>query len=219
MPYAVCLALRKILLIRLGRDVYVRLTVGDAHAHVRVCGHAQEDLFLLLKIVLLERFATVLRLHLIRDLLIPLRNALGNACKHGNGNDPAKAIAVEVVLTHKGALIAVTDEGPGFDAALTFRRFQEQESYFVNRGYGFRNPHRAMSTVSYENGGRTLLLCFRPTKESLEPASRWPALEPVAVGNSPAVERSVPPGGKHGEAFKRAETTDLIPGGKMLPSA
>ena len=87
-----------------------------------------------------------------------------------------------------------------------------------NHGCGFRNLHQAMSTVTYENGGRTVLLCFRPTKESLEPASRLPALELVAVGNSPAVERSVPPGGKHGEAFKRAETTDLIPGGKMLPS-
>src|SRR5439155_136253 len=82
---------------------------------------------------------------------------LGNACKHGNGCDPTKVISVEIVLTAKGALIAVTDEGSGFDVALTFRRFQGQESYFANHGVGFRNLHRAISMVSYENGGRTVL--------------------------------------------------------------
>ncbi|HLB86075.1 MAG TPA: ATP-binding protein, partial [Terriglobales bacterium] len=130
-------------------------------AHLRICSHAQEPLFSLLKTVLLERFAVVARLELVRDLLVPLKNALGNAFKHGNGTDAAKAISVEIVLTGKGALIAVTDEGSGFDVALTFQRFQGQESYFVNYGAGFRNLHRAMATVSYENGGRTVLLCFR----------------------------------------------------------
>ncbi len=192
--------------------------VATADAHVRVWGRGRKDLFPLLKIALCERFASVPRPQLIRDLLMPLKNALGNAFKHGNGSDLGKRVSVEIMLTRKGALLAVTDEGTGFDFARTFRRFQQQETYFENHGSGFRNLHQAMSTVAYENGGRTVLLCFRPTKESLEPASRLPALEPVAVGNSPAVERSVPPGGKHGEAFKRAETTDLIPGGKMLPS-
>ena len=143
-----------------------RLTITDTH--LRICSHAQEQLFSLLKAVLLERFAGVARLELIGDLLIPLKNALGNAFKHGNGCDAAKVISVEIVLTGKGALIAVTDEGRGFDVALTFRRFQEQESYFVNRGDGFRNLHRAMATISYENGGRTVLLCFRPAVSPAE---------------------------------------------------
>ena len=136
-----------------------RVTIRDAH--LRICSHAQEQLFSLLKAVLLERFTGVARLELIGDLLIPLKNALGNAFKHGNGCDAAKVISVEIVLTGTGALIAVTDEGRGFDVALTFRRFQGQENYFVHRGDGFRNLHRAMATISYENGGRTVLLCFR----------------------------------------------------------
>src|SRR3989442_96103 len=107
-----------------------RVTTRDAH--VRVCGHARDDLFPLLKVALLERFAAVLRLELTRDLLMPLNNALGNACKHGNGYDPAKSVSVEMVLTRKGALLAVTDEGPGFDVARTLHRFNEQECYFAN---------------------------------------------------------------------------------------
>ena len=143
----------------------IDLRAASVDAHVRVCGRARDELFPLLKIALSERFAAVPRLQMIRDLLLPLKNILGNACKHGNGCDPAKVISVEIVLTAKGALIAVTDEGSGFDVALTFRRFQAQESYFANHGVGFRNLHRAISMVSYENGGRTVLLCFRPKKK------------------------------------------------------
>src|SRR5438105_3044616 len=142
------------------------LRAASVNAHVRVCGRGRDELFPLLKIALSERFAAVPRLQIIRDLLLPLRNILGNAYKHGNGCDPTKVISVEIVLTSKGALIAVTDEGSGFDVALTFRRFQGQESYFANHGVGFRNLHRAISMVSYENGGRTVLLCFRPSVQN-----------------------------------------------------
>src|SRR5437773_3754666 len=140
--------------------------VATRDVRVRVCGRGRHDLFPLLKAALLERFAAAPRLQLIRDLLIPLRNALGNAFKHGNGRDPGKAISVELVLARKGTLVAVTDQGDGFDVRLTFRRFQENENYFVNHGCGFRNLHQAMSTVTYDNGGRTVLICFRPAKNS-----------------------------------------------------
>src|SRR5205823_4902754 len=89
-----------------------------------------------------------------------------NAHKHGNSRDPAKVISVELVLTGKGALITITDEGNGFDAALALRRFQTQEKYFANHGCGFHNLHRAKSMVSYENGGSSLLLCFQPSLRS-----------------------------------------------------
>ena len=136
--------------------------IANTDAHVRICGHGREDLFPALKLALSERLAAVPRPQLARDLLMPLRNALGNASKHGNRGEPPKKVSVELVLTGEGVLIAVSDEGAGFDVPLTFRRFLEQESYFANRGTGFRNFHGGRSTVSYENGGRTLLLSYRP---------------------------------------------------------
>jgi hypothetical protein len=48
--------------------------VATTDAHVRVCGHGRDDLFRLLKIALSERFASVPRPQLIRDLLMPLKN-------------------------------------------------------------------------------------------------------------------------------------------------
>jgi anti-sigma regulatory factor (Ser/Thr protein kinase) len=149
------------------------LRVATSDARVCLKDHAQGELFPPLKLALSERFAWLPREQLIRDLLFPLKSALGNASKHGNGSDPAKVISVELVLTQKGAFLAVTDEGAGFDVAHTFRCFQDQQGYFVNQGAGFRSLHRAKSTVSYENGGRTLLLCFRaaPDPDLTSPAS------------------------------------------------
>lgn len=164
--------------------------VATTEARVRVVGQSREDLFPLLKLALLERFAALPRRSLIHDLLIPLRNALGNACKHGNGGDPAKRVSVELVLTRAGVVMAVTDEGPGFDAAHTFRRFQEEENYYVNHGTGFRNLHRAASLVSYENGGRTVLLCYQPTRPVPEqffrpaPSAPEPGRTELPVGST-----------------------------------
>ena len=167
--------------------------VATTDAHVRVCGHAKEDLFPLLDLALSERFAAAPRARLLRDLLIPVRKALGNAYKHGNGSDPAKAVMVDIVLTRHGVLIAITDEGPGFDVARTFQRFQERKNYFVNQGSGFRNLHRAKSTVSYEHGGRTLLLCYRLQEDSSHrsPSCSTRAEEPATGGASPAARHNL----------------------------
>ncbi len=59
------------------------LRAASVEAHVRVCGRAHDELLPLLKITLSERFAAVPWLQMIRDLLLPLRNNLGNAYKHG----------------------------------------------------------------------------------------------------------------------------------------
>jgi len=178
-----------------------RFAAADVRA--RVHGRAKRDLFPLLKVVLMERFADVPRPELTRDLLVPLKNALGNAYKHGNQRDPAKAVSLEIVLTRKGALIAVSDEGAGFDAVLTLRRFQRQENYFVNHGCGFRNMHRALSTVSYENGGRTVLLCFRPILREQDRAS---SASPASVGH-PTIDQGESSGGhaSHESCSSRCE--------------
>jgi len=157
--------LREVGAMELSGDILSDVTdprVARMDVSVQLCGRSKDDLFPLLNLALSQRFAAVPRMQLIRDLMLPLRNALGNACKHGNDGDPAKAVSVELVLTGKGTVIAITDQGRGFDVALTFQRFQEQQTYFMNRGQGFRALHSAMSTVTYENDGRTLLLCFRP---------------------------------------------------------
>jgi len=197
----------------LGDITEQRFATADVRASVY--GYAKRDLFPLLKVVLSERFADVARPELMRDLLIPLRNALGNAYKHGNDRDPARAVSVEVTLTRKGALIAITDEGSGFDVALALRRFQEQDAYFVNRGAGFRNLQEARSSVSYENGGRTVLLCFRPTMRDQDHAS---SASPASVGD-PTIDRGESSGGHASHACgssRREEAHSSLAGSQRL---
>ncbi|HYX83143.1 MAG TPA: ATP-binding protein [Gemmatimonadales bacterium] len=147
-----------------------RVARGDVQ--VRLSGHGRDDLFPLLEVALSDRFVPVSRIELLPDLLIPLRNALGNAWKHGNGGDSDKTVAVEMVLTGEGALIAITDEGPGFDVAATYQRYREEEAYYQNHGCGFRNFDCAVSTVvSFENEGRTILLRYRPAADPIRASS------------------------------------------------
>ena len=160
-----------------------RLLNADARALVR--GYTRDELFPLLKVVLSARFATVPPIELDRDLLVPLKSALGNAHKHGNRLDPAKSISVETVLTRKGALIAVTDEGEGFDVAAVVRDLQRRAPYFAHLGAGFRRLERASSVVAFDDGGRTLLLRFLPTAPATPRTSVAEPRELPELGLSP----------------------------------
>ena len=149
-----------------------QVLAGDAR--VRLRGRSRADLLPVLKVALSERFASVPRPVLMRDLFMPLKHALGNAHKHGNARDLAKTVTVELELTTSGALVSVTDQGDGFDVASIVQGLQQQETYFVYHGAGFRGLHEARSPVTWENGGRTLLLCFRRAiPESDVPRVPW----------------------------------------------
>lgn len=96
-----------------------------------------------------------------RDLLYLLKKGLGNAFKHGNHDDPSRPVRVEVVSTRKGAVVAIRDQGPGFDVETAVRGLRRDRQYFHNKGSGFRNFEKARARVSWADGGRTLLLGYR----------------------------------------------------------
>lgn len=45
---------------------------------------------------------------------LALDEALTNAIRHGNGNDPSKTVTVEVQCSEQRLEISICDEGPGF---------------------------------------------------------------------------------------------------------
>ena len=106
------------------------------------------------------RFADVLPERLERDLLSPLKKAVGNAHKRGNLRDPSKWITVEVVLTDAGAFLEVSDEGAGFDVEGTLDRFGAGGEYFAHSGSGFRKFTKARSVISFDRGGSRFRLRF-----------------------------------------------------------
>jgi serine/threonine-protein kinase RsbW len=48
------------------------------------------------------------------DIMIALDEAIANAIKHGNRNDPRKKVTVIAELSAEGARFRIRDEGPGF---------------------------------------------------------------------------------------------------------
>ena len=163
-----------------------RVLASDVHLLLR--GHTRADLFPLLEVVFSERFAAVPRAQSIRDLLVPLKSALGNAHKRGNRGDVTKSISVETVLTPRGALVAVSDEGEGFDVVRVLRHLRSSERYFTDFGHGFRTLDRATSLVTFENGGRSLLLRFLPALGHPERSSPQVATPDQALGRASDAE-------------------------------
>ena len=95
-----------------------------------------------------------------RDLLLPLKKAVGNAHKRGNLQDPQKKILVEVVVTRIGIFLEVDDEGSGFDVEGTLALFRAGREYFTHHGSGFRKFTKARSLISFDRGGSRFLLRF-----------------------------------------------------------
>jgi hypothetical protein len=139
--------------------------VGRDAARLVTHVHAPEEILPSLDAALAARFAEIPPEQLRRNLLLPLKKALGNAHKRGNRLDPAKSITLEVLVTRRGAFVQVSDEGGGFDVAATCARFRRGESYFTHGGSGFRKFEKARAVVSFDDGGRTFRACFRAAAE------------------------------------------------------
>src|SRR5262245_25153851 len=134
--------------------------VGRDTARLATRVHAPEEILLGLSAALSARFADVAPRELRRNLLLPIKKALGNAHKRGNRLDPRKCIALEVLVTRAGAFVEVTDEGDGFDVAATRARFADGARYFTHGGSGFRKFEKARAVVSFADGGRTFRARF-----------------------------------------------------------
>jgi hypothetical protein len=129
-------------------------------ARLVVRGQTPDNLLPILNGALAKRFAGIPSEQLARDLIYPLKKGLGNAYKWGNQKDPVKHITVETVATRTGAVVAISDEGEGFEVNGILRRFHGDEHYFTHGGSGFVYFNRAKSLISYADGGRTLLIRF-----------------------------------------------------------
>ena len=134
------------------------VALDQARLLVRV--HAPEEILPSLDAVLSARFPEVTPERLQRNLLAPIKKAVGNAHKRGNLRDPGKWITVGVVVTRAGVCVEVSDEGTGFDVAETCARLRTGTRYFTHGGSGFRKFEKANAVISFAGGGSTFLARF-----------------------------------------------------------
>ena len=91
---------------------------------------------------------------------LALEEALTNAVKHGNGGDPSKKITVRYAVNGNKAVIAIRDEGAGFDPdQLPDPTCPERVSLSCGRGVMLIRAY--MDEVEYREGGTEIFFVKR----------------------------------------------------------
>jgi serine/threonine-protein kinase RsbW len=89
---------------------------------------------------------------------LALEEALVNAVKHGNGNDPAKSVRVSYRVTAQRVLTEVEDEGPGFDPGEVPDP-TAPENLERSSGRGLFLMRSYMTWIRYNERGNRVALC------------------------------------------------------------
>ena len=84
-----------------------------------------------------------------------LAEAVANAMLYGNGGDPARRVTVEVELRDELMVIAVSDEGDGFNHNAVPLPIGD-ESLEATRGRGLFMIHRLADDVAFNDQGNTI---------------------------------------------------------------
>ena len=91
-------------------------------------------------------------------ILLAMREALTNAIRHGNHGDPGKVIRYEVRLDRDELVMAVEDEGSGFN----WRRLpRSRHRTSAEGGRGIPIMRKYASDVLFNEGGNRLVLRFK----------------------------------------------------------
>ena len=91
---------------------------------------------------------------------LALEEALSNAIKHGNRNDPAKTITVRYAVDSNKAVVIVGDQGGGFDADKVPDPTQPHRLPVPN-GRGIMLMRAYMDEVVFRDNGREVRLVKR----------------------------------------------------------
>jgi serine/threonine-protein kinase RsbW len=88
---------------------------------------------------------------------LALEEALVNAIKHGNDNEPAKSVRIECRIGEGGFAIEIEDEGPGFTPQDVPDPTAE-ENLEKPSGRGIMLMRAFMTRVDYQGRGNRVLL-------------------------------------------------------------
>ena len=97
---------------------------------------------------------------------LALEEAMMNAIKHGNKNDPAKSVNVACEIFDQLFSVRINDEGSGFKRE-TIPDPTKGENIYATTGRGLTIMENFMTSVNYEGGGNTIQM----TKEKSSPAA------------------------------------------------
>lgn len=104
---------------------------------------------------------------------LAVREAVANAIRHGNRDDPGKEVEVDVALAGEELVIRVGDEGAGFDPSQR-RDPRAPDRLLQPNGRGIFYMENFMDEVAYDSrpgGGTVVTLRKRIGRPETQPAS------------------------------------------------
>ena len=97
---------------------------------------------------------------------LALEEALTNAIRHGNRQDPHKKVHVQAIVSSTEAVIEIEDEGPGFDRCQVPNPTLP-ENLEKCSGRGIHLIEAYMNEVHYSQGGRRVKMVKRNEPDTL----------------------------------------------------
>jgi serine/threonine-protein kinase RsbW len=94
----------------------------------------------------------------IRKMKITLTELLANAIGHGNNENHAKKVTMGHIVTRDSALIAIMDEGEGFDPA-TIPDPTLPENLIKDHGRGLYIVRNYVDEIKHNETGNRILIC------------------------------------------------------------
>jgi serine/threonine-protein kinase RsbW len=99
------------------------------------------------------------------NIFVALDEAIANAIKHGNKNDPNKRVYIKVEITPDEARFTITDQGDGFDLE-NVPNPTDPEYILRPCGRGVMLIYHIMDEVRYNTRGNQIIMVKRPEKEA-----------------------------------------------------
>ena len=97
-----------------------------------------------------------------------IREAVGNAAEHGNKKDPNRTVHINYLRTADRVMIAITDEGPGFDTTSFLARAEQVSALEHTRsrrdtearpgGLGVFIMKQTCDSILFNDAGNTIFL-------------------------------------------------------------
>lgn len=116
-----------------------------------------------------EELATHLQNHRVdRDAMadqinVVLTEALVNAIRHANADDPDEVVEIKIAITDDELILQVFDHGKGFDLDSTSHNHPDSEEELTDHGRGLFIMRSLMDSVSYYPVERGNVLEMRKT--------------------------------------------------------
>ncbi|HTL52752.1 MAG TPA: ATP-binding protein, partial [Planctomycetota bacterium] len=128
----------------------------------------------------------------VTALGVAFREAVDNAARHGNKNNPNRKIDVIYIVDKQKVFISIEDEGPGFDTEVYLKRGQEGDAagearkrHKENRvgGLGIMLMLRCVDKLEYNYAGNQIKLTKFYAGDAMQGAASTAAEAPTS-GNA-----------------------------------